>query len=60
MPKPRTRRRALELLASFREGATEAILIAHGLTVPLLADGAVVGRILKVHAAPEASTPAAF
>jgi hypothetical protein len=30
---PATRRRALELLASSREGRTEAIMIAHGFTV---------------------------
>jgi hypothetical protein len=43
MPRPQTRhspkpdrRRALELLASFRDGATEASLIAHGFTVPQL------------------------
>ena len=31
-PKP-DRRRALELLAASRDGATEAIMIAHGFTV---------------------------
>jgi hypothetical protein len=30
---PATRRRALELLASCRDGCTEAILLAHGFTV---------------------------
>jgi hypothetical protein len=32
VPKP-DRRRALELLASCREGCTEAIMLAHGFTV---------------------------
>jgi hypothetical protein len=32
------RRRALELLASSRDGCTEAIMIAHGFTVPQLVD----------------------
>jgi hypothetical protein len=36
-PKP-DRRRALELLASCREGCTEAIMLAHGLTIPLLVE----------------------
>jgi len=30
---PATRRRALELLASCRDGATEAIMLAHNFTV---------------------------
>jgi hypothetical protein len=30
---PATRHRALELLAASRDGVTEAILIAHGLTI---------------------------
>ena len=30
---PPTRRRALELLASCRDGCTEAIMVAHGFTV---------------------------
>jgi hypothetical protein len=30
---PATRRRALELLATSRDGCTEAIMIAHGFTV---------------------------
>jgi len=30
---PATRRRALELLASCRDGCTEAIMLAHGFTV---------------------------
>jgi hypothetical protein len=33
LPKP-SRRRALELLASCRDGCTEAILLAHGFTIP--------------------------
>jgi hypothetical protein len=33
-PKP-DRRRALELLAGSRDGATEAILLAHGISVEL-------------------------
>jgi hypothetical protein len=36
-PKP-DRRRALELLASSRNGCTEAIMLAHGFTVELLVD----------------------
>src|SRR5215831_7250749 len=36
-PKP-NRRRALELLAASRDGATEAIMLAHGFTVPLIVD----------------------
>jgi hypothetical protein len=35
---PATRRRALELLASCRDGCTEAIMLAHGFTVEILAD----------------------
>jgi hypothetical protein len=35
---PATRRRALELLAASREGATEAILLAQGFTVELLVE----------------------
>jgi hypothetical protein len=34
-PKP-DRRRALELLASCRDGCTEAIMLAHGFTIPLV------------------------
>ena len=45
------RRRALKLLASNADGCTEAIMLAHGFTV--LADGAVVGRIMRAAAAPE-------
>jgi hypothetical protein len=36
-PKP-DHRRALELLASCRDGATEAIMIAHGFTVPQMVE----------------------
>jgi hypothetical protein len=41
MPRPRRRpkpdrRRALELLASCRDGCTEAIMLAHGITVEML------------------------
>jgi hypothetical protein len=36
-PKP-GRRRALELLASCRDGCTEAIMVAHGFAVEMLAD----------------------
>jgi hypothetical protein len=36
-PKP-DRRRALELLASSREGCTEAIMIAHGFRVPQMVE----------------------
>jgi hypothetical protein len=36
-PKP-DRRRALELLASSRDGCTEALMLAHGFTVELLVD----------------------
>jgi hypothetical protein len=32
-----TRRRALELLAACRDGCTEALLFAHGLTIPQVA-----------------------
>jgi hypothetical protein len=36
-PQP-DRRRALELLAASRDGATEAIMIAHGFTVPQMVE----------------------
>jgi hypothetical protein len=36
-PKP-DRRRALELLAASRDGCTEAILLAHGVTIPQMVD----------------------
>jgi len=36
-PKP-NRRRALELLAGSRDGATEAIMLAHGFTVALMVE----------------------
>lgn len=32
------RRRALELLASCRDGCTEAIMLAHGFTIPLMVE----------------------
>jgi hypothetical protein len=35
---PATRRRALELLAASPDGATEALLLAHGLTIDLLVE----------------------
>ena len=35
---PATRRRALELLASCRDGCTEAIMLARGFTVDMLVD----------------------
>ena len=35
---PATRRRALELLAASPDGATEAIMLAHGLTVEMLVE----------------------
>jgi len=46
MPQPRRprrgpksdRRRALELLASCRDGATEAIMLAHGFTIAQMVD----------------------
>jgi hypothetical protein len=37
LPKP-DRRRALELLASCRDGCTEAIMLAHGFTIEQLVD----------------------
>jgi hypothetical protein len=37
------RRRALELLASSRDGCTEAIMLAHGFTVKLMLDLCVAG-----------------
>jgi hypothetical protein len=36
-PKP-DRRRALELLASCRDGCTEEIMLAHGFTIPQIAE----------------------
>ena len=41
-PKP-DRRRALELLASCRDGCTEAIMLAHGFTVPQMVDLCIAG-----------------
>jgi hypothetical protein len=32
------RRHALELLASFRDGCTEAIMLAHGFTIPQMVE----------------------
>jgi hypothetical protein len=37
LPKP-DRRRALELLATSRDGCTEAIMLAHGFTIPQLVE----------------------
>jgi hypothetical protein len=37
LPKP-DRRPALELLASSPDGATEAVMLAHGFTVPLMVE----------------------
>ena len=37
LPKP-DRRRALELLSSCRDGCTEAIMLAHGFTVPQMVE----------------------
>jgi hypothetical protein len=37
IPKP-TRRRALELLASCRDGCTEAIMLAHGFTIDMMVE----------------------
>jgi hypothetical protein len=44
-PKP-DRRRALELLASSRDGCTEAIMLANGFTVELMVDLCVAGLAL--------------
>lgn len=38
-----TRRRALELLATSRDGCTEAIMLAHGFTVEQMVDLCVAG-----------------
>jgi hypothetical protein len=46
-PKP-DRRRALELLASSRDGCTEAIMLAHGFTVPQLVE-LVRARLATAH-----------
>jgi hypothetical protein len=37
IPKP-TRRRALELLASCRDGCTEAIMLAHGFSIDMMVE----------------------
>ena len=42
LPRP-DRRRALELLASSRNGATEAIMLAHGFTVEQMIDLCISG-----------------
>jgi hypothetical protein len=42
---PATRRRALELLAASPHGATEAILVAHGLSIDLF--GRVGSRVIS-------------
>ena len=47
-PKP-DRRRALELLASCRDGCTEAIMLAHGFTVDQLVE-LVRGGLATAHA----------
>ena len=44
---PATRRRALELLAASQDGCTEAILLAHGVTVKLLV-GLIKARLATV------------
>jgi hypothetical protein len=44
---PATRRSALELLAASRDGCTEAILLAHGVTVKLLV-GLIKARLATV------------
>jgi hypothetical protein len=58
MPQPRRcrhglqsdRRRALELLASCRDGCTEVLMIAHGFTVEQMVDLCIAGLAI---AAPE-------
>jgi hypothetical protein len=35
---PATRRRALELLASCRDGCTEAIMLAHGFSIDMMVE----------------------
>jgi hypothetical protein len=40
---PATRRRVLELLASSRDGATEAIMLAHGFTLEQMVDLCIAG-----------------
>jgi hypothetical protein len=55
-PKP-DRRRALELLASCRDGCTEAILLAHGFTVDQIAElvraGLATARVIVARRAVE-------
>jgi hypothetical protein len=41
--RPKPDRRALELLATSRDGCTEAIMLAHGFTVKLMLDLCVAG-----------------
>jgi hypothetical protein len=52
MPTPATRRRPLELLAASPDGCTEAIIVAHGFAVDMLADliraGLATARIERV------------
>jgi hypothetical protein len=36
--RPKPNRRALELLASCRDGCTEAMMLAHGFTIPQMVD----------------------
>jgi hypothetical protein len=51
---PATCRRALELLAASRDGCTEAIMLAHGFTIPQMVElvraGLVRARTERVHA----------
>jgi hypothetical protein len=47
---PATRRRALELLASCRDGCTEAIMLAHGFTMTQMVEHVRAG-LAKVTAA---------
>jgi hypothetical protein len=51
---PASRSRALELLAASRDGCTEAIMVAHGFAVDMLADlisaGLATARIERVMA----------
>jgi hypothetical protein len=49
----RQQRRALELLAGSRDGETEAMMEAHGFTIPLMVKLATAGLI---HVIPERST----
>ena len=56
LPKPARRRAALELLASCRDGCTEAIMVAHGfnpeMMVEMVRDGlatASAERVVEAH-----------